>query len=165
MMDMLTIRRLTADDGVAAAEIFFDAAHNGTADHYTLEQRQAWAGTAPNPAPWSERLLHLDGFVAELDGVPVGFISIEPDTGYVDHAFVRPRAAGRGIGWKLYQAVEELAKGLGLDHLTTAASKKARPFFERQGWRVDQEQTVVVRDVALTNFRMSKRLMAVRAAG
>ncbi|MGE3867731.1 MAG: GNAT family N-acetyltransferase, partial [Hyphomonadaceae bacterium] len=38
------------------------------------------------------------------------------------------------------------------------ASKTARPFFERQGWSVDEEQVVVRRDIPLANFKMSKPL-------
>ena len=40
------------------------------------------------------------------------------------------------------------------------ASKTARPFFERMGWRVDTEQVGVKEGIGLTNYRMSKLLAA-----
>jgi putative acetyltransferase len=158
-MDAITIRPLRADDGEVAGEIFFDAVHHGAADQYTLIQRQAWAGSAPNPSGWRDRLVDVDGFMAERDGTPIGFMTIDRD-GYIDLAFVRSRTAGQGIGWRLYEAIEAWARQHGVTRLTTEASKKARPFFERQGWIVDEEQVVLKRNVTLTNFKMSKQLNA-----
>lgn len=156
-MDGIKIRPLRADDGEAAGAIFFDAVHHGTVDHYTPIQRQAWAGATPDAARWKDRLVNVDGFMAEQDGTPIGFMTIDGH-GYVDLAFVSARAAGQGIGWRLYQAIEDRARQSALPRLTTEASKKARPFFERQGWIVDEEQVVLKNNVTLTNFKMSKRL-------
>ncbi len=156
-MSAIEIRKLTPEDGAIAARIFFDAVHIGTADVYTRKERDAWAGTRPDPSRWAERIGGLEGYVAEDDGVPVGFMTIDA-SGFIDLAFVAPGAAGQGVGWHLYRRVEERARELGATRMTTEASKKARPFFERQGWSVDREQTVERNGVMLTNYRMSKRL-------
>ena len=42
--------------------------------------------------------------------------------------------------------------------ITTHASRTARPFFERRGYRVLRAQTVVRHGVALENFVMEKWL-------
>lgn len=42
--------------------------------------------------------------------------------------------------------------------MTTHASITARPFFEKQGYRVIREQQVERRDLLLTNFVMEKTL-------
>jgi putative acetyltransferase len=65
---------------------------------------------------------------------------------------------GRGVGRTLYGAVEREARAEGLRRIFTEASITARPFFERRGFRVVREQTVVVRGVAMTNFAMEKPL-------
>jgi putative acetyltransferase len=65
---------------------------------------------------------------------------------------------GRGVGRRLYEAAEREAGELGLESVSTEASLTARPFFERLGFRVVREQTVVRRGVGLTNFVMEKRL-------
>jgi putative acetyltransferase len=156
-VDTFSIRPLRAEDGEIAGEIFFDAVHRGTSEHYTSQQRLAWAGESPDPSAWKDRLINVEGFIAERNGNAIGFMTIDA-AGYIDLAFVSADAAGKGVGWRLYQAIEERAKQLGMVRLTTAASKKAKPFFERQGWIVDQEQIVVKRNVPLTNFKMSKRL-------
>lgn len=156
-MEAVIIRRLRKGDGEIAGEIFFDAVHQGTAEHYTLEQRVAWAGASADPSGWRERLLDVGGFMAELNGIPVGFMTID-QSGYIDLAFVSSRALGMGVGWLLYRAVEKRAEQLGVVRLTTEASKKARPFFERQGWTAEREQVVLKRGVPLTNFKMAKWL-------
>lgn len=156
-VESATIRPLRAEDGEIAGEIFFDAVHNGTVEHYTPEQRVAWAGPSSNPSGWRERLRDVDGFMAELNGTPVGFMTIDP-SGYIDLAFVSSSASGKGVGWLLYRAIEKRAEQLSIIRLTTEASKKAKPFFERQGWVVKREQVVLKHDVPLTNFEMEKRL-------
>ncbi len=151
------IRPLTAEDGEAAAAIFFDAVHKGTADVYSAAQRRAWAGAAPNPARWRRRFADISGVAAEVDGGMAGFMTLEAE-GYIDLAFVRSDLSGRGVGRALYDRIEARARAGGLDRLTVEASKTARPFFERMGWRVDAEQVVVKEGIGLTNYPMSKLL-------
>ena len=153
----VTIRPLIPADGAVAADVFFDAVHRGAADFYTLEQRKAWAGDAPNPAAWMRRFQNLSGFVAVRDGVMVGVMSLDSD-GYIDLAFVHSQHAGHGIGRLLYTEVEVTAAAKGIALLTTQASIKARPFFARMGWQVDTAQVVVKHGIELNNFKMSKAL-------
>jgi putative acetyltransferase len=156
IMAALVIRALRPDDGPAAAQVFFDAVCEGTQAHYTEAQRRAWAGQAPDPEGWRDRLWGVEGFVAEEDGRLVGFMTI---AGWcIDLAFVAPAALGRGVGWQLYRAVEARAREFGASVLTTDASRMARSFFERQGWSVVVQQRVVKRGVVLTNYKMRKLL-------
>jgi putative acetyltransferase len=158
-MTPLTIRPLRAEDEPEAARVFFDAVREGTREHYTEAQRRAWAGEPPGPESWRDRLKGVGGFAAEEGGRLVGFMTIGgAGYGYIDLAFVAPAALGRGVGWRLYRAVEAKARELGATALTTEASRMARPFFERQGWSAVAEQVVVIRGVGLTNYRMRKAL-------
>jgi putative acetyltransferase len=153
----ITIRPLSVADSHSIAQIFFDAIQLGTRHFYDAGQRNAWAGDAPDPDRWRQKLSGLTGFVAEVDGEAAGFMTIDK-TGLIDFAFVAPSAARKGVGRALYEAVEGKARSLDATLLTTHASKAAKPFFMRHGWSVDAEQTVVRHGVALTNFRMSKPL-------
>jgi putative acetyltransferase len=156
-MPDLIIRPLCAQDGGAAAEVFFDAVQRGTTQHYSARERNAWAGTAPNPAAWQKRLATLRGFAAEREGELLGFMTLD-ETGYIDLAFVRSDQAGQGIGRALYAAVEQQLRAEGASLLTVEASKTARGFFERLGWQVQTEQVVQKQGVDLTNYKMVKRL-------
>ena len=156
-MMLITTRPLALEDGDTAADIFFDAVHNGTADVYSSEQRKAWGGSAPNPAGWEHKFKDTGGFAADINGSMVGFMTLDAD-GYIDLAFVRSDMSGRGIGQSLYKLIEGQAVEDGIKRLTTEASKKAKPFFLRLGWQVDQEQVVIKKGTSLTNFKMSKTL-------
>ncbi len=156
-MPDIAIRPLTVADAAAVARIFFCAVHEGTRDHYSFEQRLAWGGEEVSPDAWRARLEGVTGFVAELAGEPVGFMTIDA-SGYIDLAFVLPSMAGTGVGYRLYGSVEAKARELGARVLTTNASKTAKPFFERQGWEVVTEQTVERQGIELNNFKMQKAL-------
>ena len=129
----------------------------GTQQHYDQKQREAWAPTIPDTAAWTERLRSVTTFVAEDDSGIAGFMTLGSD-GYIDLAFVRPDVIGQGVAYQLYRTLERAASRSGLARLYTEASDVARPFFERQGWRVAETQTVNRSGVSLTNHRMEKLL-------
>ncbi|WP_172296862.1 GNAT family N-acetyltransferase [Pseudoruegeria sp. HB172150] len=156
-MTAIRIRPLTVEDAPHVARIYFCAIHEGSRGHYDYSQRLAWGGLTVDPAVWRRRLKGVDGFVAERDCEPLGFMTLD-DAGYIDLAFVLPSAAGHGIGRRLYEAVEARARKQGLCELTVQASKVARPLFEKMGWVTVAEQQVTRQDVKLTNYRMRKPL-------
>jgi putative acetyltransferase len=67
---------------------------------------------------------------------------------------------GRGVGRRLYEAIEGEAKGSGVGRIFTEASITARPFFKRHNFRVVHEWTVTVRGVQMTHFAIEKPLAA-----
>jgi putative acetyltransferase len=95
--------------------------------------------------------------VAEKDGEAVGFAELEGD-GHLDMLYLRKDAVGRGVGSRLYLAVEQVARKRGLGRIFTEASIMARPLFERQGSCVVGEQAAARRGARLTNFAMEKSL-------
>ncbi|QRZ13300.1 GNAT family N-acetyltransferase [Paracoccus methylovorus] len=152
------IRPLAACDYPAAGRIYFCAVHEGTRNAYSYEQRLAWAGETIDLEQWQTRIEALTGFVAEVGGEPIGFITIDR-TGYVDLAFVLPSATGKGIGRVLLDAAEQWAKANGAARLTTEASLIARPFFEKSGWLLLEEEDVLRNGVNLTRYKMQKDLV------
>lgn len=153
----IEIRPLCAEDFRDVGRIFFCAVHEGTRHAYTLEQRRAWAGDTIDLSRWKDRLTTLAGFIAEEDGDPVGFMTIDR-TGYVDLAFVLPSAAGKGVGGSLLNAVEHWAVANGATRLTSAASLVARSFFEKNGWTVLEEEEIDRQGVVLRRYQMQKTL-------
>ncbi|UMA65084.1 GNAT family N-acetyltransferase [Roseivivax marinus] len=148
------IRPLVPDDSAAVGRIFFLAVHEGTRTAYTAAERLAWAGETIDLASWETRVAQLGGWVAELNGEPVGVMTIDA-TGYIDLAFVLPSCTGRGIGARLLRACAARAADLGATTLSAHASLVARPFFEAQGWHVEAEEIVERRGVPLRRFRMT----------
>jgi len=152
------IRPLCAEDFPHVGRIYFCAVHEGTRHAYTLEQRRAWGGDLINLGDWKDYLKDLNGFVAEEENEPVGFMTID-ETGYVDLAFVLPSTSGRGIGGGLLTAVENWGKEHGATRLTAAASLVARPFFEKHGWLVVEEEEIDLQGVLLRRFQMQKSIL------
>ncbi|MDJ0628620.1 MAG: GNAT family N-acetyltransferase [Rhodobacter sp.] len=156
-MKDLAIRPYRPADAAALAEIFYRAVREGARSRYSDEQRRAWAPEQPDPQTWARRLEGLITVVAVAGGRPVGFMSLRPD-GYLDLAFVLPKAMGRGVADALYQDLVAEARQRGIVTLTTEASHLARPFFLRQGWRLVSANTVARGDVKLMNFLMEYSL-------
>jgi putative acetyltransferase len=87
----------------------------------------------------------------------LGFGNIT-ETGYLDRLYVHKDHIGKGIGNKLVEQLEAYAKDLGLKEIVTHASITARPFFEKRGYQLIKEQTVVRNNQHLTNYIMIKQL-------
>lgn len=158
MSGHIDIRPLSADDYRAMGRIFFCAVHEGTRNAYDYRQRLAWGGETLDLDRWKIRAAALFGFVAEDDGEPVGFITIDR-SGYVDLAFVLPSASGKGVGKALLNTAERWAKDNGAVRLTTEASLIAHPFFLKSGWLVMAEERIDRQGVILTRYRMQKDLI------
>ena len=154
----IRIRDYKAADAPAIVRLFFDTVRTVNRKDYSEEQVEAWAPGVPDPEEWHARMKSRNTLVAEEDGGVVGFAELEGD-GHLDMLYVREGAVGRGVGRLLYEAIEREARGKGLGRIFTEASITARPFFERQGFRVMREQTVLRRGTRLTNFVMQKNLI------
>ncbi|MDO6586043.1 GNAT family N-acetyltransferase [Salipiger sp. 1_MG-2023] len=151
------LRPLLTDDAEIVADIFRDSVLNGTAPHYSEAERIAWAGPKPDPDRWRDRIGGSVGLMAEVDGGAVGFMTLQAP-GHIDLAFTRPAFAGRGIGAELLNALTGIARAGGARALTSNVSRAARPFFERHGFEITAQGSIVRRGVTLANFDMRKVL-------
>ena len=133
------------------------------APFYSPEQIAAWAPATPDVERWQQRLASIQTLVADCDGVLAGFASYRPD-GYLDLLFTHPALARRGVATRLYFRVESALRSEGCLRVFTHASLAARPFFDRQGFHVDAEESVECRGAYLRRFAMHKELSVERSA-
>lgn len=155
-MPDVTLRDYTPADIPAIAELFRGTVHRVNSRDYSPEQVQAWAPTGLDVERWTSRLAPLNVILAERDGGLAGFASWRPD-GYFDHLYTHADHQNRGVATALVREVEHRMREAGVAFAFTDASITARPFFERRGYRVVREQSVLCRGVPLTNYRMEKR--------
>jgi putative acetyltransferase len=153
----LEIRPYRADDGRETAALFHETIRYTPGANYDKAQRAAWSRSPPELGPWHSRLAEATTLVAEDENGIAGFMSLEK-AGPIDLAFVRTDRIGQGIARALYLALVQTARASGLKKLTVDASFMARRFFERQDWRVLNEQQPVRRGIKMTNFRMTIEL-------
>ena len=147
---------LPADAPVLAA-LFRASIAELTGEDYDEEQQEAWIAAADDEDAFAARLAGLLTVVALNAGEPVGFVSLK-DNDHIEFLYVRPDAAGTGVGAALAAAVEALAKARGKRALTVDASDTALGFFQHRGYEAQRRNMVPRADTWLGNTSMKKAL-------
>ena len=128
----MVIRRAHPTEGERLREI--TAAAKGFWG-YDGERVRAW-GASLDLSP--ERLAGAHAFVAEVDGVAVGWAEILPPDGGVcvlEHLWVEPGQMRRGTGSQLFRRAAGCAAGLGATAMEWEAEPNALGFYARMGGR------------------------------
>lgn len=156
-LPILSVRHYIAGEEMALWQLFFDTVRQVNSRDYSLVQVQAWAPEKVDEQAWCTRIARNNPFVCVANEQIVGFADLQ-DNGYIDQFFVHCAWQGRGVGTKLFQAIEKRAAHLRLPELTSNVSITARPFFHRRGFTLVASQEVHLGLVVLRNFRMHKTL-------
>lgn len=102
---------------------------------------------------WREELVPMTQIVvAHHDDALVGFVTVDPNTRYLDQIVVAPDAWGGGIAVLLLDAARTLSP-TGLDLLVNKDNARAIRFYEKHGFRYDGE------DVNPTSGRPVNRMV------
>lgn len=163
----ISIRLFRPQDATQIAQLFHDTVRTINRQDYSLNQVKAWAPDDIYFRDWVKVCTSRFTYVAEnvlengdqKPGIIIGFAELEID-GHIDCFYVHRDYQGCGVGKSLYQAIESQALKLNCDRLYVEASITAKPFFQRQGFTIDQEQEVKVRGEVFKNYRLSKLLGA-----
>ena len=156
----MLIRPYTHADLQAVAQLFTDAIHGLAVSDYDEAQRAAWAPRPPDLSLWERRLKPIQVLVAqdaENGEALLGFIGYE-NNGHIDLMFTSPTAARRGIASRLLGQAEAALRAFDVQELFTEASLLGRPFFERQGFTVKEEQHIELRGAQFRRFAMVKAM-------
>lgn len=155
-------RLAKAKDAADQAEVFHHAVMQGAAAHYSVIQREAWAGVLPREASaWVARQALYTTLVATCDGRCVGFTELDIPTGRIVTLYVWPSLARRGIGTTLLVHAERLLLEHGVDRVLIEASLMLADALVRRGWRDLGDEWVERGGERLQRRRLEKRLVAV----
>ena len=136
----------------ALEHIFRESVHTLGKDYYRKEELDAWAPEEMDRKKW---LLQFSSSITLVvlndEDAPIAFGNIFPD-GYVDHIFVLPKYARKGVGTFLLEKLEEKVPGRKYAY----ASKIAYKFFLKRGYRKVRDNIVRKGDVEIENFLMEK---------
>ena len=133
-------------------EIFVLAIQRTCAKDYSEEQRDAWASSLGKDA-LAARLESSLALLAFLGDRPIGFGNLEGGR-HLDLLYVHPDYQGLGAGSMICAALEAHAGG----YFHAEASLTARGFFQRRGYSLLREESVLRKGVALPRFRMAKKV-------
>ena len=137
---MLNIRRARQEDCETIMSVHVAAVTGIHTDLYTPEEIQSWA--APKkPESYKESINNKEFFVADDNGVLLGFGVLNRDSAEVEAVYVSPSAGRRGIGLELLRQLEKSATALGLHVLRLNASLNAVPFYEKAGYVAQEKST------------------------
>jgi putative acetyltransferase len=151
------LRPFLPSDAQALAALFRASIETLAADHYDVDQLEAWASAAEDAERFGARLGSWLTIVALLDGEIAGFATLEGNEKF-DMLYVHPDAAGRGVGTALADAIEKLAHARGTSRLSVDASDAARDFFAARGYVATQRNTRSIGGEWLGNTTMTKDL-------
>ena len=155
---MMKIREYQVADAPKLWALFFNTVRKVNINHYSQAQVEAWAPSDFSLEVWQNKMEKIRPFVAELDGVVVGYTDLQ-DSGLIDHFFCHHEYQGRGVGRQLMSHILDLANQRGLEKVISEVSITARPFYEHFGFCVVNEQTITVRGQTMNNFVMEKRFV------
>ena len=83
---------------------------------------------------WKQELIPVAHVVvAEKDGVLIGFVTVDPDTRYLDQLVVAPEDWGSGVAAALTDEAKRLSPN-GLELLVNKDNARAIRFYEKQGF-------------------------------
>lgn len=153
----LVIRKGNEQDLPQMLLLFRDTITTICKEDYNPSQLDAWKSGAENKERWHNVMKEQYVLIAEIENKIIGFCTLDQGN-YIDLLFVHKNYQHQGIASQLYQVIEKEALDQHQKLLTAEVSKTAKSFFESKGFIIVQEQTVHVKGVDLSNYKMEKTL-------
>ena len=157
MIDEIKIRKGKLDDLIEIQLIFVETVSTICQKDYSRNQIKAWISSVENRKRWLNIIENQYLIIAKYKNQIVGFCSLDKSN-YIDMFYVHKDYQGRGIAQKLYSEIEKEARRQNQKKLTSDVSKTAKPFFEKNDFKIVKEQAVIRQNIKLTNFKMEKNI-------
>lgn len=154
----MKIRQANIDDLEELQQLFVDTINSTCKDDYSKEQIEVWTSSIENREKWKNKILTQYFIVSELDCEIVGFGSLE-NGNYIDLIYVHKGHLRKGIANQIFNSLKKEAHKSGNKILTSDVSKTARPFFERNGFTVVEENEFELKGVQISNYRMINKVI------
>jgi putative acetyltransferase len=144
------------EDVQALANIYYNTIHRINIQHYTEEQVDVWAPTTSlETEGWAKKFPRTKPIIATVGDEIVGFAEFEPN-GHIDCFYCHHEWIGKGVGSALMKEILGRAKNNHVHLIFAEVSITAKPFFEKWGFRIVTQQTIIRNGVELTNFKMER---------
>ncbi|MBD8613181.1 GNAT family N-acetyltransferase [Pseudomonas putida] len=157
---MFEIRRANHSDSQTAFTIRLLAIRHHCIGAYSEAQLLAWTAGAAEDGYYS--LMEKHFYLGCIEGEPVATGMLDFENGEIGAIFVHPGYVHRGIGRKVLDHLEYLARNLGLKEVKLDATLNAADFYRRYGFT--GEETAIYHSpsgLQLACVPMVKRLILV----
>ena len=121
--------------------------------HYSEAEIEEWLQTKNNITRWQNAIKEQDVLLAHVSNKVVGFGSLKEHC-YIDFLYVDGHHQKRGIAQTILDALITNARKVGVSIITSDVSITARPFFERNGFKVVKQNHNKRGKEVLVNFTM-----------
>lgn len=151
----MKLRMYQQEDLEEVVQLFYETIRTVNRKDYSEEQVEVWAsrcGYLRENSTFFERLYTI---VATEGKRIIGYGNID-ETGYLDHLYVHKDFQSQGVATAICDELERHAKERQIVKIRVHVSVTAKPFFEKRGYTVEQEQKVELDGVKLTNYKMEK---------
>lgn len=157
MKKEIHVRDYHPDDVQALANIYFNTIQKINIQHYTEQQINVWAPTSSlEAAGWAKKFSRTKPIIATVGDEIVGFAEFEPN-GHIDCFYCHHKWIRKGVGSALMKEILKRAKDNPIHLIFAEVSITAKPFFEKWGFRVINQQTIVRKGIELINFKMERK--------
>jgi putative acetyltransferase len=153
----MIIRKGSPGDLSEMKQLFTETITTVCKNDYDEQQLEAWRSRVENNERWIKIITDQFVLIAESEDKIIGFSTLD-EGNYIDMFFVHKNHQHQGIATQLYTQLEDEARQQNKKFLTADVSKTAKAFFEKLGFRIINEQTVWVKGISLTNYKMQKNL-------
>lgn len=153
----MNFRNATIEDLPAMKALYVDTIRSVCRKDYNEEQLSVWSSSVNKEERWLDVVANQFVLLAEIGGQLVGFATLR-NHDYIDFFYVHKDFQGQGIARTLLNRLLQEAMKHGEDLLTSDISITARPFFEKNGFKVVAEQENIRQGLILINYKMIRYL-------
>ena len=129
---MVTIRKASPADADEICKLHRESIRRLCATAYPAEKIAAWAESL-TPERYLPAMHALEFFVAE-DRWIGGFVILDPGGAELNALYLHPRAVGRGVGRRLLEYAEDVARNNAVTKLQLRSTLNAAGFYEACGF-------------------------------
>lgn len=153
----ITLRPANKEDFAKIWEVRSKAIKGISTQYYTQNEIDAWYNNEV-PPDFKELITKIDWLVATLKNEIVGTGFLDADKAEIGAIFVDPKYQRNGIGFKILNEIEEIAKKKKVSTLVLDATLSAVDFYKAAGYETTERSKCVLGKLVLTSCKMKKNL-------
>lgn len=153
----LTIRDAKKEDSSKIWEVRSKAIKGIKPEYYTSDEIDAWYNNEA-PPNFSEVITKLDWLIASFNDEIVGTGFLDADKAEIGAIFVDPKFQRNGVGLKILNKIEDIAKKKKIVTLFLDATLSAVDFYKAAGYKTTERSKCVLGKLVLSSYKMKKDL-------